>query len=179
MKAVVIGHNSRSKGAYSSVLGQSEYDYYSDIAQIMQTLDNKLDIYVRKPAENYVSEMSKVIRSINLHHYDFVIELHFNSASNSNAQGCEVLVHKNSVKGKKLANAFLDALTKEYDVKRRGLIYIEGSNQRGGYGISKTNCPYILIEPFFANNVEAEQFKDKERFARFLVDFIKGVDIHD
>ena len=172
MKALVIGHNARSKGAYSSILGQSEYDYYSDIAKTISELVPTIDIYERKSDLNYVREMSKVIQSINLHNYDFVLELHFNSASTPNANGCEVLAHKNSHKGQKLSKLFLDALTKEYNLKNRGIINIESSNQRGGYGISKTNCPYILIEPFFANNKEAEKFKDKEKFAKFLLKFI-------
>lgn len=175
--ALVIGHNARSNGAYSSILGQSEYDYYCDIIKIIKKLAPTIDIYERKPDSNYVIEMSKVIKNINLHNYEFVLELHFNSANNQNAQGCEVLAHKNSLKGQKLSKLFLEALIKEYNLKNRGIINIESSNQRGGYGISKTNCPYILIEPFFANNKEAQQFNDKKRFVKFLLKFINEVNL--
>ncbi len=85
------------------------------------------------------------------------------------------MIHKRSKTGKKVALSFLKELNQEYgsEIRNNGLILVSSKKQRGGYGICKTFDPYILIEPFFGSNKEAEKFKDKEKFARFLVDFIE------
>ena len=173
--ALVIGHNERSKGAYSKILNQSEFDYYSDIATLISQANQTMDIYLRKPNKGYIQEMIPVVQSINLHGYDFVLELHFNSVSDPQVAGALCLAHQKSFKGQRIAKLFLNKLCKEYSLKNKGIINITQSNQRGGFGICKTNCPYILIEPFFAGNKEAEKFKDKERFASFIVSFIQEV----
>ena len=45
---------------------------------------------------------------------------------------------------------------------------------RGGYGICNTNCTYVLVEPFFGSNEEADKFKNIKEMAKFIVDFIKS-----
>ncbi|MBR8750126.1 hypothetical protein IX317_001810 [Fusobacterium sp. DD29] len=176
MKALVIGHNQRSKGAYSHMLSQYEYDYYVDVANIINELDESIDVYLRKPSTGYSKEMRPVIDSINLNNYDFVLELHFNNVSDKRVNGALCLAHYKSVKGLKIAEEFLEKLCESYNLKNRGIIKVKSSSDRGGFGICKTCCPYVLIEPFFGNNQEAEKFKNKERFAKFIVDFIREVD---
>ncbi|MBR8700223.1 hypothetical protein IX317_000473 [Fusobacterium sp. DD29] len=176
MKALVIGHNELSKGAYSTVLRQYEYDYYTDIANMISQLDNSIDIYIRKPAGGYTREMTPVVNSINKHKYDFVLELHFNNVADKKVNGALCLAHHGSAGGQKVATEFLEKLCDEYGLRNKGIIKIKDSNERGGFGICKTCCPYVLIEPFFGNNQEAEKFKNKERFAKFIVDFIREAD---
>ena len=51
--ALVIGHNKRSKGAYSTIVG-SEYDYWKRIAEKIKTeIPLMVDVYERKPNQYY------------------------------------------------------------------------------------------------------------------------------
>lgn len=171
--ALVIGHNREQKGAYSYMLGQYEYEYYKDIAGIVAELAPEIDIYERMPVGGYQSEMRPVVNSINKNRYDLVLELHFNSAADTRAKGALCLVHKSSSTGKAIARKFLTKLHEKYGSGNRGLIEIASSRERGGYGICMTKCPYILIEPFFANNSECLKFKGRREFAEFIIEFIK------
>lgn len=172
--ALIIGHNKRSKGAYSPFLEKSEYDYYKEVTDIVNKIDDTIDIYSRSAKDGYISEMRPVVAEINKHNYDYVLELHFNSADR-NARGCECLIYKNSEKGKNVAKSFNKMLSEEFDIpiRGKGLIEITNDNQRGGYGICNTYCPYVLIEPFFGSNEEARKFKNPEIMARFILKFIR------
>ena len=173
--ALVIGHNNRSEGAYSETLGMTEYDYYKEVAaKVKEELKDVVDIYERQPNKSYTREMTPVIEKINSNKYDYILELHFNAATNKETQGCECLVHFKSTQGINIANNFLNKITNKFrNLRNRGLIKIENSSQRGGYGICKTKYPYILVEPFFGSNEFANQFTT-DIMANLLVDFIRG-----
>lgn len=174
--AIVIGHNPRGRGAYSPHLEQSEYEYYRDICGLINKLDDSIDIYSREPNDNYLAEMRPVVSELNKHNYEFIMELHFNAVVNQSVHGSECLVHYRSIKGHSVARNFLKALLEKYGGKLRGrdgLIKVENHKERGGFGICKTKDPYILIEPFFGTSEEAKKFRNKEKFAKFIVDFIR------
>ncbi|MBS9775687.1 MAG: N-acetylmuramoyl-L-alanine amidase [Fusobacterium sp.] len=173
--ALVIGHNSRSGGAISPYLEQSEYRYFKDVADIVNKLNDNIDIYCREPKSRYTEEMIPVIEELNKRNYSYILELHFNSVQDDTVQGCECLVYHTSTVGQKVAMEFLNSLSETYgiEIRKTPLIKISSSKQQGGFGICKTRDPYILVEPFFGSNKEAEKFKDKEKFAKFLVDFIE------
>lgn len=171
MIALVIGHNSRSKGAYSPYLKTTEYEYWKKVTEkIREKIE--VDIFERKSSISYIQEMKEVISKINKKNYDFILELHFNSANNSSVQGVEVLRHTSSIKGAKIGELFTEKINQEFGVVKRNEIIIKSSNQRGGYGICKTKSPYILIEPFFASNEKAIEFS-VDRMSKFLIDFLK------
>ena len=198
--ALVIGHNPRGKGAYSKYLDLSEYEYWRDVCDEINQIDDSIDIYSRKPEENYIQEMKPVVTEINKHNYNFILELHFNAAS-PQAEGCESLVYFKNEQAKKIAIAFMNKLKAEYGsnirkewnklkekkidkngkeviiektVETQGIILITDSKTRGGYGICNTNCTYVLVEPFFGSNEEADKFKNIKEMAKFIVDFIKS-----
>lgn len=170
--ALIVGHNPRSKGAYSPFLNMSEYDYFKSIVDKINSIDDTIDIYCREPNNNYIQEMKPIVEEINKHNYNYILELHFNS-SDRNVQGCECLVYKYAPKAKILAELFLEDLSKEYSQKNRGVKCVEKSSDRGGYGICKTRDTYILVEFFFGSNEEARKFKNIEKLAKFIVKFIR------
>ncbi|MDD7392469.1 MAG: N-acetylmuramoyl-L-alanine amidase [Fusobacterium gastrosuis] len=170
--ALIVGHNSRSKGAYSPFLNMSEYDYFKSIVDKINSIDDTIDIYCREPNNNYIQEMKPIVEEINKHNYNYILELHFNGGDR-NVQGCECLVYKYAPKAKILAELFLDDLSKEYSQKNRGVKYVEKSSDRGGYGICKTRDTYILVEFFFGSNEEARKFKNIDKLAKFIVKFIR------
>ena len=200
--ALVIGHNKRSKGAYSTIVG-SEYDYWKRIAEKIKTeIPLMVDVYERKPNQYYTREMFEVLEELNKNDYKFCMELHFNAASEQ-ANGCKCLVYSGNNKAKELATDFMARLqnkfgskirTKENVIKvtmqekridgktweeerketTRGLILIQDSKTRGGYGICKSKDTYILAEPFFgSNNDESLKFSVEKDVVDLFVNFIK------
>ena len=180
--ALVIGHNPRGKGAYSKYLNLSEYEYWRDVCDEINNLDDNIDIYSRKAEQNYIQEMKPVVDEINKHNYELALELHFNAAS-PQANGCESLVYFKNEQAKKCAELFMKKLIDkngkevmiEKTVETEGIILITDSKTRGGYGICNTNCTYVLVEPFFGTNEEASKFKDVKKMAHFIVDFINSI----
>ena len=201
--ALIIGHNKRSKGAYSTIVG-SEYDYWKRIAEkIKGEIPEFVDIYERKPNKAYVPEMNEVLKELNKNDYKFCMELHFNAAASEQANGCECLVYYGNNKAKALATDFMARLqnkfgskirTKENVIKvtmqekridgktweeerketTRGLILVQDSNVRGGYGICKSKDTYILLEPFFGTNQdESLKFSIESDVVNLFVNFIK------
>lgn len=198
--ALIIGHNVRSKGAYSGIVG-SEYDYWKRIAEKIKTeIPQLVDVYERKPNKAYIPEMNEVLKDLNKNDYKFCIELHFNAAQSKQANGCECLVYCGNNKAKALATDFMARLqnkfgskirTKENTLKEtkvvngkelttekkevtRGLILIQDSKISGGYGICKSKDTYILVEPFFgSNNDESLKFSAEKDVVDLFVNFIK------
>ena len=201
--ALVIGHNKRSKGAYSTIVG-SEYDYWKRITEKIKTeIPLMVDIYERKPNQYYTREMFEVLEELNKNDYKFCMELHFNAADNSQANGCECLLYYKNNKAKELATDFMARLQNKFDSKirtkenvikvtmhekridgktweeerketTRGLILVQDSKTRGGYGICKSKDTYILVEPFFGtNNEEALKFSVEKDVVDLFVNFIK------
>ena len=171
--ALIIGHNSRSKGAFSMIVG-SEFTYWKNIAEkIKGEIPELVDIYERKPSTNYVTEMNEVLKELNKNNYKFCLELHFNSSLSPSAKGCECLVYYKNDKAKKLA---VDLMARFESTIRgnRGLIEVHDSNVRGGYGICNSKDTYILIEPFFGSNIdESLRFSIVKDVVELLVKFIK------
>lgn len=175
--ALVIGHNNRSKGAYSSIVG-SEYDYWKRIAEkIKAEIPALVDVYERKPNKAYVPEMNEVLKELNKNDYKFCIELHFNSAASEQANGCECLVYYKNNEAKELVTNFMAKLQNIFGSKIRGnhgIIEIEDSKIRGGYGICNSKDTYILVEPFFgSNNDESLKFSIEKDVVDLFVNFIK------
>ena len=175
--ALIIGHNKRSKGAYSQIVG-SEYDYWKGIAEKIKTeIPELVDIYERKPNKFYVPEMEEVLKELNKNDYKSCIELHFNSSTNSQANGCECLVYYKNNKAKELATNFMARLQNIFGSKIRGnhgIIEIQDSKVRGGYGICNSKDTYILVEPFFGSNPdESLKFSVEKDVVNLFINFIK------
>ena len=175
--ALIIGHNKRSKGAYSQIVG-SEYDYWKGIAEKIKTeIPELVDVYERKPNKFYVSEMEEVLKELNKNDYKTCLELHFNSSTNSQANGCECLVYYKNNKAKKLATNFMARLQNIFGSKIRGnhgIIEIQDSKTRGGYGICNSKDTYILVEPFFGSNPdESLKFSVEKDVVDLFINFIK------
>ena len=174
--ALIIGHNKRSKGAYSTIVG-SEYDYWKRIAEKIKTeIPLVVDVYERKPNQYYKREMFEVLEELNKNDYKFCMELHFNAASEQ-ANGCECLVYYKNNEAKELATNFMAKLQNIFGSKIRGnhgIIEIQDSKTRGGYGICNSKDTYILVEPFFgSNNDESLKFSVEKDVVDLFVNFIK------
>lgn len=174
--ALIVGHNLRSKGAYSSIIG-SEFDYWRRIAkEIKNIIPGVVDVYERSPDIYYTREMFKILEELNQFQYNFCLELHFNSSTNPQACGCECYLYHTNDKAKMLATNFMVRLQNVFGTQIRnnhGINLVANSHTRGGYGICKSKWTYILIEPFFGSNPgEAKKFSDENKIVELLVKFI-------
>ena len=174
--ALIIGHNKRSKGAFSMIVGD-EFGYWKNIAEkIKYEIPEIVDIYEREPNQNYVREMNKLLVELNKHNYEYCLELHFNSALDSKANGCECLIYKGNKKAKELSTNFMARLQNIFNSKVRGVIEIADSKTRGGYGICNSKDTYVLLEPFFGSNVdESLKFSVVKDVVELFVNFLKEV----
>jgi hypothetical protein len=198
--ALIIGHNDRSRGAYSPIL-LSEFKYWKKTAEkIKGEIPEIVDVYERKPNKAYIPEMNEVLKELNKNDYEFCLELHFNGSLNRDANGCECLVYWKNEKAKELATDFMVRLQNVFGSKIRdkvnvlkekktingreeeterkeatkGITLIQDSNVRGGYGICKSKDTYILVEPFFgSNNDESLKFSVEKDVVDLFVNFIK------
>ncbi len=198
--ALIIGHNDRSRGAYSPIL-LSEFKYWKRIAEkIKGEIPEIIDVYERKPNKAYVPEMNEVLKELNKNDYEFCLELHFNGSLNRDANGCECLVYWKNEKAKELATDFMARLQNVFGIKIRnkvnilkekkiingketevekkeatkGITLIQDINIRGGYGICKSKDTYILLEPFFGTNQdESLKFSIESDVVDLFVNFIK------
>lgn len=189
--ALIIGHNQRSRGAYSSIVG-SEFDYWKRIAEKIQVkIPDLVDVYERKPKQYYGQEMREVLQELNKHNYKYCLELHFNAGSEQ-AQGCECLVYYKNEQAKELASIFMARLQNIFGSKIRlkqgkvlgkyiethGIIPVLNDNTRGAYGICHSKDTYILVEPFFGSNPdESLKFSIESDVVDFFVKYIQEVQI--
>jgi N-acetylmuramoyl-L-alanine amidase len=160
--AVVVGHDQIEQGAFSNILKQSEYAYYSELVKLLP-----FDIYYRSTRGSYMDKMRELASRVNGKGYTLIVELHFNSF-NGKANGTEALYYHKSTTGKRWAEIYCKNICKEYGTVNRGAKGISGGN---GFGfVNSMDAPAIVLEPFFGDNAEAIKFKDLNKHAKLLID---------
>ena len=159
--AVVIGHEPKSKGAFSPYLAMSEYDYNSEV---VKHLPDDIAIYRRKPGVGYQKQMRLLADEMNPEKFDLVIELHFNAANNL-AHGCEALIYKKNASSRLFGGLFCRNITKAYGTRDRGVKELEVPSDRGFYFVYYQSANALILEPFFGDNPEAKKFLDPKKYA--------------
>lgn len=187
--ALIIGHNPQNKGAYSEYLKISEYDFYSKVLDVLfkkyqeafklkdefvKNIQDKITIF-RVPNTGYSKEMAEVVNTLEKNNFELAIELHFNAAAEHKQHGNTVLYWHKSIEGKKLAELFQEIMTSYTEVKKLDLIPIISLKQNGAYGIIKSKCPYILLEPFFGDNKIDTDKINIEKMAEVLFLFLNEI----
>jgi N-acetylmuramoyl-L-alanine amidase len=160
MIAICIGHSRKIKGrydggAYSPWLDISERDFNLQVASHLSKhlAQNGIACKVINDyaGGGYGAAMQDAADQIKAMHASLAIELHFNSAF-SGASGHEWLYWHSSAKGKALAQAFSSQFGKDHPgIKSRGLKGIT-EQDRGGAFLRTTNCPSVILEPFFGSS---------------------------
>ena len=149
--ALIIGHDSVSKGAYGNE-GVSEFDFNTSLMQGMATygmFPDKHEVYVlyrNSELDGYTAKMRDLHKRIDALGCEVSIELHFNSFSNYNAQGHEVLYCSDA--GKEVAKIMNDSLDEQLPTSNRGIKRVSLDDRGGGFccrGKSKA----IILEPYF------------------------------
>ena len=174
--ALLIGHNSNKKGAYSEFLDNSEYMFYKKVVRELELRFCNTDFQSFEhdaTIKGYTKRIKATAKRINKQDFDLVISLHFNSFDGT-AHGCETLHYYKSKQGKAYANKFSRFINNELDIRFRGTKALTNKRDRGFAAVYYTNAPTILIEPFFGDNEEdCRNIVSAENFARVLNKFIK------
>ena len=95
---------------------------------------------------------------------DYFVSIHCNAA-NTNAQGTETYCYRNSVTGKKFANAVHNSMIKKFpELLNRGV------KEAGFYVLAHTDCPAILVETAFIDNAHDNKIlvEREDDFARAI-----------
>tara|TARA_R110000772_G_scaffold78559_1_gene168557 strand:- start:13552 stop:14313 length:762 start_codon:yes stop_codon:yes gene_type:complete len=178
--AVVVGHNSRNKGAYiKGSLNEFEYDFNNEVAEEMirqKWPELTLKRFNRSYAGSYSSEIAKVYRSVNAWNPDFILELHFNGYNGK--VGYSFMLHyAGSETSRKCAKAMNDAAVKVTGFEDKGTRALS-SGDRGYLSVKSAGAPAVLTEPFFGDyspHAEKVSVMGHAGIARLYLDGIKEV----
>jgi N-acetylmuramoyl-L-alanine amidase len=140
--AICVGHSRLNDAGAKSVGGVSEWEYNNAVAIFLNEKLKEFRTY--RKAMAWVRERTWV--------FDAVVELHFNSFSNSAAKGFEYLYCAGSENGERLAQSFIDqhSATIPGQVDRGAKPISTG--ERGNLFLIKTKPPAVICEPFFGSN---------------------------
>ena len=157
--AVVVGHNRVSKGAASiTPINLMEFDFNQIVAKGMKNeaghYNLNVEIFWREPSGSYSKEIEDAYEKVAIWKPTCILELHFNSNSNPQANGLEMLCRP-VAKSRALASKLVGPTSKLLNVKVRhnGGVLALGPGDRGWQSVSALpNIPTVLCEPFFGSN---------------------------
>ena len=152
--ALVIGHNSRQRGAFADgELNQFEYDFnHSVVYQLMETgvAGAELRCFTRKYAGSYHREIIEVYREVNEWAPDLVVELHFNAGGGDyTTMLCGTGRERSLAVAAVFQRHFVDALG-----TGDGGVIAREREDRGGRSLFASEAPMVLTEPFFGDHPE-------------------------
>jgi len=155
--ALVVGHTFDTPGYFSNILEESEYFYWSEFCDDYTENGNifKHDIGI----DSY-TERQRLMATYT-HDYDLVMELHFNAAESTQANGVEAYHYFSNKKTRTIANLYCKLVSESMGIKFRGAKPLYNKHQNGFGFVSQTKGNAILLEPFFASN-----YNDCDKFNR-------------
>jgi len=158
--AVVVGHNSKKKGACSKYLGKGncEWPWNSKVADHMAKRASNhgiiLRIFFRTSGGSTSAEIRRCYETlVNPWNPDLCMELHYNSGG---GDGAEMLYWPGSVVSEALAQNLLDGVGRATGINTSRGIKPTGSGN-GSVSLKAARAPNCVVEPFFGdvqNNVD-------------------------
>lgn len=154
--AICVGHSRRGDKGAASLSGVTEWDYNSKVAECLGRLlkqrgftSQVIDDY---PKSTYRGAMDWLRSRTPTSKFDIILELHFNSFSDTKANGYEYLYMDESDEGEKLATALNEShlATSRWQAERGARPVRKG--YRGYSFLSKVAPPAVICEPFFGSN---------------------------
>ena len=152
--AVSAGHYPERPGCSASQL--TEHHECMVLAALVVNLAGSVGIKAHMIG---TGNLIKKVDEINNGGYALGIEIHLNAGGGS---GCEILHYPDSKKGISLATEIQHCIVDRTDIRDRGIKtgYYKTVQANGlCYILAHTNCPFIIIEPFFLDS-----HKDRARF---------------
>lgn len=160
---LVVGHDSKDKGAFSATLGKSEYDYSLEVAELVGC-----DVMTHSANGSYKAKMSETYSKLS--RYKLTLELHFNAA-NGVAQGVEALYFNGSDLGKEYATKYAAIFARAYGLRNRGAKPLS-LGSRGYWAVASGRPTGLILEPFFGDEKQCERYDDVVMHAEVLRNFV-------
>lgn len=163
---LAVGHSrAKDNGAIGLDGVTSEWTYNRALAHFINLyLDESIDVTIVDvyKGDSYGDAMMNLKLAVDPLKADLVVELHFNSFSDPNANGYEALYWHTSLRGRTAADAFIDVFETCFpDNLNRGVKPVTDTNQRGARFLRTLEAPCVILEPFFGSNPkEWEMFND-------------------
>jgi len=149
--ALVIGHNTRARGAVRVADGVTEYDWNTNLAEMIKAHDPaNIRIFKRQAGLGYSREIDRVYAEVDAWGADCSVELHFNASANSSARGC-LMLSSGSKGSLALAEAMQRECLRVLENPDRGVV-VRNRHDRGGRSLWQGKAPAILTEPYFGSN---------------------------
>ena len=144
------------------ILGKYIVDY-------LKKMGHEVDYHEVNVGSDYINQQ---VKKANEKNYDVVVQIHFNSSSNENANGTEVLYR--SSKGKVYAQRVQDKLKTMF--KDRKVKHDVNDLGRDLGWLRLTNAPAILIETcFVSSKSDTDKYiANKEKIAKAIAEGITG-----
>jgi N-acetylmuramoyl-L-alanine amidase len=179
LKEIVIaldaGHGGDDPGAVSPS-GKKECDFAREVASSLKKLLEGLGARVVPvyDEERDISLKDRVEKA-NMAEADILVSIHFNSASDKKASGCEVLYYGTeisfSAKGKKLAEILCREISLSLGIKCRG-----AKKRSDLYLLRHTKMPAVIVEPLFLSNpAEEHLLEDLTSISRISSAITRGI----
>ena len=164
--ALVVGHNSKARGAVRITDGVTEYEWNGLLAREIAVLNPaRYRIFRRYPGLGYAAEISRVYQEVDDWGASASIELHFN-AGRGGATGTETLT-SGTPKSLRLASLLQSSMVVSLELRNRGLVK-RGRHERGGLSLWAGRAPAALIEPYFGSNSKDCAAADMIQLARAI-----------
>lgn len=149
--AIVVGHNARAQGAVRVTDGRTEFDWNSELAEMIRDHDKRnIRIFYRTPGGGYSAEIDRVYAEVDKWGANVSIELHFNGALSPEATGC-LMLSSGSLKSMRLAAALGKRCSALLGNPDRGIKKVT-RHDRGGRSLWQGKAPAVLTEPYFGSN---------------------------
>ena len=139
------------------------------IVDYLKKMGHEVDYHEVNVGSDYINQQ---VKKANEKNYDIVVQIHFNSSSNENANGTEVLYR--SSKGKVYAQRVQDKLKTMF--KDRKIKHDVNDLGRDLGWLRLTNAPAILIETcFVSSKSDTDKYiANKEKIAKLVAEGITG-----
>lgn len=148
--AIVVGHTKMKQGACSPYDLPCEWQFNKKIAENMRDI---ADIYYHDHYNfGYKSMIKRTAKRIDKNDYDLVIELHYNKAESSAANGVEALHYFKNNDTRYLSVWFANRYSHAFGVVNRGIKGLANKYDRGYWMVAIPRAPVMILEPFFGSN---------------------------
>lgn len=149
--AIVVGHNSRAKGAARVTDGVQEYDWNAELAEAIRDHDPaNIKIFRRQAGLGYSREIDKVYREVDKWGADCSLELHFNASASASATGC-LMLSSGTPRSLALARRVQAECLRVLDIPDLG-VKVRKRHERGGRSLWQGRAPAVLTEPYMGSN---------------------------